>query len=83
MCTIQGSRCFTCRTTIFPFVRIHRRTLAIGTKNKKSVYAAGHKPFGELAHELLIDPTIIIDPTSISPATVTCASWVPLGISTI
>ena len=43
----------------FPFVKTHSRALAIRTENKQGMNAAGHKPLGELAHELFIDTPVL------------------------
>ena len=42
----------------FPFLRRHRRPLAVGTQDKKRMHAAGDKPVGQLAHEFLIDAAV-------------------------
>ena len=41
-----------------PFLRRHRRPLAVRTQDKKRMHAAGDKPVGELAHEFFIDAAV-------------------------
>ena len=41
-----------------PFLRRHRRPLAVRTQDKKRMHAAGDKPVGELAHQFFIDAAI-------------------------
>ena len=47
-----------------PFLRRHRRPLAVRTQDKKRMHAAGDKPVGELAHEFLIDAAIFAETPS-------------------